>query len=77
MIGLHIQHSKGMIFMRNYMYYHVSILKRLLGFGFKGLKRGFKKDFSTFGQNAGYKAIEFNKEENYPLNTHCVLSRDS
>ena len=50
LIGLHILHSKGMIFMRNYMYNHVSILKRLLEFGFKGLKRGLKEGLSTFGR---------------------------
>jgi hypothetical protein len=70
MIGLHILHSKGMIFMRNYMIYHVSILKRLLGFDFQGFKKRFKKGFSTFGRmrDTGNRPLKQGT-----LNTSCAL----
>lgn len=32
------------------MYNHVYILKRLLGFDFQGLKKGFKEGSSIFGR---------------------------
>jgi hypothetical protein len=57
------------------MYYHVSILKRLLGFDFQGLKKGFKEGLSTFGRNAGYEAIELMKWYQGILNTFCILSQ--
>lgn len=50
MIGLHIQHIKGSEMVRNYMIYHVSILKGGLRFGFQRFKKGFKKGSSTFGR---------------------------
>jgi hypothetical protein len=58
MIGLHIQHIKGIEMVRNYMYTHVSISKGGLRFDFQGSKKRVKRRFKHFRSNAGYRASE-------------------
>lgn len=71
LIGLHILHSKGMIFMRNYMYSHVYISKRVLDFDFQGSKKRFKKGSSTRGRmrHSGHRTKKATQHTSGPLYT--------